>query len=177
MIDFYSSIFITDVQGLSAGLYALDLMCGSHGSKHCNGQRWISFMGISADNGGYAPIQINYKFTDDVEKILVNNQSVFEPMNPSIIPCNSIPPGMPSDAICPCQECSTCLESKGQQQLNSLLSRLSRFIDLQEYSSSFTIYKLSGCATFGLFLYIFIVIVVLVYFLIFNTREKSSYDG
>ncbi|OTF70433.1 niemann-Pick C1 protein-like protein, partial [Euroglyphus maynei] len=165
-----------NVQGLSAGLYALDLMCGSHGSKHCNGPRWISFMGISADNGGYAPIQINYKFTEDDKIVIVNNSTVFEPMNPSIVSCNDVPPGFPSDATCPCQECSTCLESKGKQVLDGLLSKLSRVINSQEYSS-FTIYKLSGCATFGLFLYIFIVIVVLVYFLIFNTREKSSYDG
>ncbi|KAH7637438.1 niemann-pick c1 protein-like protein [Dermatophagoides farinae] len=162
------------VQGISAGLYALDLMCGSHGSKHCNGPRWIQFMGISADNGGYAPIHINYEFTED-EKILVNNSTVFEPMNPATVSCANVPPGFPSDATCPCQECSTCLESKGQQVLDGLLSKLSRVMNTQEYSS-FTIYKLSGCATFGLFLYIFIVIVVLVYFLIFNTKEKSSYD-
>ena len=150
-------------------------MCGSHGSKHCNGPRWIQFMGISADNGGYAPIHINYEFTED-EKILVNNSTVFEPMNPATVSCANVPPGFTSDATCPCQECSTCLESKGQQVLDGLLSKLSRVMNTQEYSS-FTIYKLSGCATFGLFLYIFIVIVVLVYFLIFNTKEKSSYDG
>lgn len=161
------------IQGVSAGLYALDLMCGSHGAKHCSGQRWINFMGISYENGGYSPVQINYEFTD-TEEITTNN-TVMYPLNPRTVPCNSFPPGSSPEDTCPCQECSTCLESKGQQLLDGVISRLSSSKRIKN-QPPFKIYSLSTSATLALILYIFIVIVVLVYFLIFNTREKSSYN-
>lgn len=155
-------------------------MCGSHGAKHCNGPRWIQFMGQSLDNGGYAPFQIDYIFSDS-DRLVVDNQSntVYEPLYPKPISCDNVPPGLSPDdpaSTCSCQECSTCLESAGERMLESYVSKLSGFERLKE-KPSFAIYTLSTCATFGLLFFIFIVILVLVYFLVFNTREKSTYNG
>ena len=169
-----------DIQGLSPGLFALDLMCGSHGAKNCNGPRWMQFMGQSSANGGYAPFQINYNFVHSPDSFLSNTSNyAIKPLSLTPVPCNSVPPGLdPADDsnTCPCQECSVCMETAGNQLLDSVITRLSSFEKLQS-KMSFTLYTLSTCGTVGLLLYIFIIIVVLVYFLIFNTRDKSSYDS
>lgn len=65
----------------STGQLALDLMCGSWGSKGCSAQRWFTYMGDMVDNP-YVPFQINYK-----------NVSApvgpFTPLDPGITPCSA----------------------------------------------------------------------------------------
>lgn len=167
------------IQGISSGLFALDMMCGTHGAKYCNGPRWMQFMGQSASNDGYAPFQINYDFVESNSPIF-QNTSIYslKPLKIDSVPCNSVPPGLdPNDPSnrCPCQECSTCLETVGNRLLDSVVSKLSSYERLSP-KPRFALYTLSTCGTFGLLLYIFIIIVVLVYFLIFNTRDKTSYN-
>lgn len=156
------------------------MMCGTHGAKYCNGPRWMQFMGQSASNDGYAPFQINYDFVESNSPIFQNTSTYsLKPLKIDSVPCNSVPPGLdPNDPSnrCPCQECSTCLETVGNRLLDSVVSKLSSYERLLP-KPRFALYTLSTCGTFGLLLYIFIIIVVLVYFLIFNTRDKTSYNG
>lgn len=156
------------------------MMCGNHGAKYCNGPRWMQFMGRSYSNGGYAPFQITYDFVDSNSDIRSNFSSYpIKPLLMDPVSCDSVPPGLdPFDPknTCPCQECLMCLETTGNRLLNSVISKLSSYNRLLS-NSRFAFYTLSNCGTVGLLLYIFIIIVVLVYFLIFNSRDKSSYNG
>lgn len=137
-------------------------------------------MGKSVDQNGFAPFQINYAFTDLDEWSNSTTTLSYQPLNPSPIPCNSVPPGLDPNNVantCPCQECDACMESAGKTLLDSVITRLSSYERKRTPTHSFSLYKLSTCETFALLLYISIVILVLVYFLVFNTRDKSSYDG
>lgn len=64
----------------STGQLALDLMCGSWGSRSCSAQRWFSFMGDTNENP-YTPFQINYKNTTPPN-------GPFTLVNPASTPCN-----------------------------------------------------------------------------------------
>lgn len=146
-------------------------------------------MGTSSENGGFAPFQINYNFADGpldsisphffAHNASSSSNRLMRPLSIEPVSCDAVPPGLdPTDPrnSCPCQECSACLETAGTRLLDSILSRLSSYERLQT-KIRFALYTLSTCGTVGLLLYIFIIIVVLVYFLIFNSREQSSYDG
>lgn len=157
------------------GIQAISMMCGSHGIKNCNGPRWLKFLGLSTENNGYSPIQINYQFTEGQE-IVLNNSISMKPLNPEPIACDQIPPGSPENSeTCSCNECSTCMESAGKQLLAKYIAKLS-IPEKQETTPTNKIYQLSSWAILAFIFFIFYVIVVLVYFLIFNMREKSSYN-
>lgn len=65
----------------STGQLAIDLMCGSYGSRSCTAQRWFHFMGDTTDNP-YTPFQINYKnATAPVGS--------FTPLDPGVTPCSA----------------------------------------------------------------------------------------
>ena len=159
---------------------ALEMMCGAHGAKHCTGPKWMNFMGLSFSNGGYAPFQINYQFAEPNDPIYHNTSyAAVGPLSLEPVGSDQVPPGM--DATdpknqCPCLECSTCMETRGQRLLESVVSKLSSYKRAMA-AMTVSIYSLSSCMTSAIVLYILIICAVLVYFLVFNNHEKSSYDG
>lgn len=64
----------------STGQLAIDLMCGSWGSRSCTAGRWFHFMGDMTNNP-YVPFQINYKNAS-------GPIGPFTPLDPGTTPCS-----------------------------------------------------------------------------------------
>lgn len=78
LIETYNSCKQVSVP--STGQLAIDLMCGSWGSRSCTAKRWFDFMGDIVNNP-YTPFQINYKNTS----VPVGS---YTPIDPGTTPCS-----------------------------------------------------------------------------------------
>ncbi len=147
------------LEGVAPGTYVMDLMCGNWGSSECNGFRWLEFMGMSSENGGHAPFQINYVFTN--EKSLIVEEKTIYPLNVSAMSCSETPPGEES---CACRDCKPLCKIDNPPQLPLK-------------SQPTVILNMSGTTAAALILYIIIATSVFLYFTIFTMRNKTSYSG
>ncbi len=147
------------LEGIAPGTYIMDLMCGKWGSSQCNGFRWLEYMGLSSENGGHAPFQINYVFTN--ENSLIVDENMIYPLNVNAISCSETPPGEES---CTCRDCEP-------------LCKIENPPNLPLKSEPTVILNMSGTTAAALILYIIIATSVFLYFTIFKMRNKTSYSG
>lgn len=76
----------------------LHFLCGKWGAE-CTADRWLQFLGATADGGGLSPIQINYVQTESTEVVV--NGTVYRPMNVRPYECNT----EDTSKACACQHC------------------------------------------------------------------------
>ncbi|XP_067129788.1 NPC intracellular cholesterol transporter 1-like isoform X2 [Centruroides vittatus] len=88
-----------DVSGLMPGASVLELMCGSEGKK-CAPDTWFKFLGSTPENGGFSPIQINYRFL--VQPSITYDRTYY-PFDENVTNCDESPGyGLSS---CTCSDC------------------------------------------------------------------------
>ena len=155
--DMYDSC--KGLAGLVPGSYIMDLMCGRWGSKKCNGFRWLEFMGQSIDNGGHAPFQINYIFSNEPTVNMKGKD--MHPLNVTAIACMDAPPG---EMACSCSDCEQSCKVENPPQL-------------PYRSPPSTILNMSATTGAALIIYMIIVLSVFVYFAVYAMRNdnKSEY--
>ena len=153
-IDMYESC--KGLSGLVPGTYIMDLMCGRWGSKKCNGFRWLEFMGQSSENGGHAPFQINYIFSNE-NRLAVNGKDMF-PLNVTAMSCAEAPEG---EQKCSCSDCQQSCRVENPPQLPLR-------------SPPTTIFNMSATTGAALILYLIIAASVFVYFAVYSMRNENQ---
>lgn len=97
----YAQGLFDSCKGINNG-NVLNMMCGKWGIKsECTPQRWLDFMGLSTQLGGYSPFQMDVKLTN--ANSLIVNEIKYYPMNESALACNELP--KEDDMPCNCEHC------------------------------------------------------------------------
>lgn len=151
------------VQGLATGTYLLDLMCGQHGHSGCTGEKWLDFMGLSTDNGGQAPYQINYhvEYKDEVEVSGIR----YKPMNVDTFKCSEKPSG--SSHICSCTDCEETCKAR---VLPDNARRLPDRVD------PFTVMEISGTLVIGWILFFLFMAAICIHFALDAFKRKRTFN-
>jgi len=157
--DLYDSC--KGLPGVSAGTSIMDLMCGKWGSKKCNGFRWLEFMGLSHENGGHAPYQFNYVFSNE-RRLTVDGGRQMYPLDVRALSCSEAPPGE--------QKCSyaDCAQSP---------QRLQNPPQLPQRTPPVTLFNMSATTAAALILYLIIAASVFIYFAIYSMRNDNKSES
>lgn len=147
-----------DVVGLMPGTTALEIMCGSHG-KSCTPETWLAFLGSTITNGGFSPIQINYKLI--TEPNIVVNGRTFYPMDKNATSCDKSPGyGLSS---CTCSDCeASCKYISASPP------------PLPQMEEPFLICGYDGMIVITIIIFINLALVIIVGFVLYNQKSRNS---
>ncbi|KAI1290194.1 NPC intracellular cholesterol transporter 1 [Halotydeus destructor] len=152
-----------NVQGPAPGLKALAVLCGQWGDDHCSDERWFNFLGVSIANGGNAPFQINYRFSNESEMLI--DEKRFIPMNVKSFKCSEKPD--PDSFACSCTDCEETCEVQASPSQNSWFP---------EAKQANEIIGFSECEFASMILAIIFLATIILYFSIDAIADKNSYS-
>lgn len=151
------------VQGLVPGQFILDLMCGSWGAAQCNGQRWLQFLGLSIENDGQAPHQMDFVYYKEDKAGNKKDGSAIIPMSDQSVECWQKAPG--SSLPCSCNDCeATCALKE--------LPAEARF--LPSDADAMRLIGMSGTEVLSVLLFLFLLSLILTYFVLKAYYKKRT---
>ena len=157
------------VEGLVGGQKLLDLMCGQWGSKLCSAQKWLEFLGLSIENQGQSPFQINYLIHPESNEVRRHDKSPpaedngILPMDINTFRCSQAPSS--KENPCSCTDCQETCEIR-------VLPEAAKY--LPESKPPVNIIGMSGALFSSIFLFILLVILIVGYFMGMKFHHKRS---